>query len=270
MKTEWTFPWKSYDFRFKKEHKFIATVGDSIAGAPGPADGLEAFIRIVPSPNAPSDRSIEQLGDLTILIPLRPEDAEPLAYRAAQVVGEQIAFRNGDFRVEYGFVSCKRIAENPEEEAEIDGKPYSLRLHLQEVVATPEFDGSAIATLGHADVGLLSEYNHARRDLNPIQKFLGFFRIIESFAYSGTARGPLKAVISNNAFLQRHFGSLLPSDNFATYVSRIVDIRHQCAHLKAVIGFGYSPNDPAVTSNVSPELPLLQELAHRCIEGTEP
>lgn len=270
MKTEWTFPWKSYDFHFKKAHEFVATVRNSTAEASAPEDGLQAFIRVVPASDPPHDRSIEQLGDLIVTVPLRPEEAEPLAYLAAQVTGEQIAFRNGDFRVEYGFVSCRRIAETPEEEAEIDGKPYSVRLHLEEVVTSPEFDGSGISALGKADLSLLSEYNQARRDQNPIRRFLGFFRILESYAYSGAVKGSMKVVLSGNAFLQRHFASLLPNDDFAGYIGRIVDIRHRCAHLKGDVGFGYSPNDPAVKSDILPELQLLQELAYRCIEGTEP
>jgi hypothetical protein len=270
MKTEWTFSWKAYDFHFTKDHKFVATLGQSLSESPGPADGLEAFIRIVPSNDAPQDRSIEQFGDLIITIPLGQQNAEPLAYSVAQVIGEQIAFRNGDFRIEYGFVSCKRVADTPEEEVEIDGKPYSVRLHLEEVVASPEFDSSGISALGKADMGLLSEYNHANRDQNPIRKFLGFFRILESFAYSGGVKGSLKHTLSNNAFLQGHFISLLPDKNFRDYVNRIVDIRHRCAHLKGEIGFGYAANDPAVKSEVLPELQLLQELAYRCIEGAEP
>jgi hypothetical protein len=270
MKTEWTFPWKSYDFRFKKEHRFVATVRDDTADAPGPANSLEAQIKIVPAEGAPHDRSVEQTGDLLITIPLRPKEGEPLAYTAARSVGEQVAFRNGDFRVEYGFVACRRIAETPEEEAEIDDKPYSVRINLQQVIAAPEFDSAAIPSLGHVDVALLAQYNQTKRDDNPIRQFLGFFRIIETTSYSSPARKPLKQALKENSLLQAHFLSLLPQESFDEYVEQIVEIRHKCAHWRGDVGFGYAPSDPAVKEEVLPELRLLQELAYRCIDGIKP
>lgn len=230
MKTEWLFSWKAYDFHFKKEHKFVAKIDDATSESLGHPDGFTAQIRIVPSSDNPRDRNIEQFGDLIITLPF--EEAGDLAYAIAQSFGEKIAFRNGDFRVEYGFVSCRRIAETPEEEAEIDGKPYSIRFHLQEVVASPEFDSTGLNELSGTDTALLSEYNDTKRDTNPIRQFLGFFRIIESFSYRGVSKGTLKTVIGHHPFLRRHFASLLPNDDFQQYVNRIVDIRHRCAHLK--------------------------------------
>jgi hypothetical protein len=159
---------------------------------------------------------------------------------------------------------------NRDEEAELDGKPYSVRLHLEEVVASPEFDGSGITAAAQVDLAVLSEYNQAKRDNNPIRQFLAFFRIIESASYKSVGREPLKVALANNSFLQRHFVSLLPKDSFKEYVDRIVEIRHRCAHLKGNVGFGYAPSDPAVEREIRPELQLLQELAYRCIEGTEP
>jgi hypothetical protein len=266
MKTEWIFPWSAYDFHFKKEHKFVGSFAPQ-ADAPRELLGVESQIRIVPDARQPSDREAEQMGQMFVTLPLRPEKAEGLAYTVARQVAEQVGFRNGDFRVSYAFVACQRIAENPEEEAEIGGKPYSIRFHLQEVVASPEFDGSAFRAGAHiVNVDLLAQYNETRRDESPIRKFLGYFRIIESLSHAAEGGKPLKATLRAFALLERHFKAIQPGDGYGAFVDAIVEVRHKCAHLRLDKGFGYTPVDPSVKAEVLPHLALLEELTFRCLD----
>lgn len=225
MKTEWTFPWHSYDFHFKKVHRFIGTFGVPADGTDGPPEGMQTQIRIEPDPESPADRSVEQSGKLIITLPLPPGAAEEWAHVAAYNIGEQIACRNGDFRVHYGFVTCRRIAENDEEEAAIDGKPYSIRLHLTEVVSTPEFDGSRLSAIGGvgAPVDLLSQFNETRRDTNLVRKFLGYFRVLESLSHSEKDRRPLKQALRDFVLLRDHYRALLPAGDYDAFVETIVE-----------------------------------------------
>jgi hypothetical protein len=273
MKTEWIFPWRAHDFRFSKVHRFVGTFEDLVDGAKGPAAGMEAHIRIEADADRPSDRSVEQTGSMYSEIPLPPESAEQVAYAAASNIGEQISFRNGDFRVHYGLVTCRRIPESPEEESEIDGKPYSVRISLVEVVAPPEFDGSRLTAVGGGNLSLdlLAQFNETRRDDSPIRKFLGFFRILESLSHGrNTHRGSLKRALRDFVLLKHNYRALIHDGDFDSFVGELVDTRHRCAHLKAETGFGYVPHDPAVHREVVPQLSLLEELTYRCVEGFVP
>lgn len=270
MKTEWTFPWRTYDFHFKKEHKFRGRFGKPSNGLPSSIEGVEASIRIVPHEESPPDDDVEQAGYLIITLPLDRDAAKELAYTSAYRVGEQIAFRNGDFRVDFGFISCKRIAETADEEAEIDGKPYSLEFSLEEVVGTPEFDGSHLPSLANAPVELLAQFNETRRDKSPVRQFLGYFKILESLSNQAGAASRIRQALLAYSPLVRHYADLQPAGNFETFVGRLVATRHQCAHLKSADGFGYAPNDPAVRDEVIPQIALLEELAYRCLAGSPP
>jgi hypothetical protein len=268
MKTEWTFHWEARDFHFAKEHHFTGTLREDSSGQSDPSDHMKVHALVVPDDHDPYDREVEQTGELRITIPLRPEDAEGLAYVAAQQMCEQVAFRNGDFRLDFSLVTCKRIAENPEEEAEIDGKIYSMRISFQEVVATPEFDGTAFKGISSSSppIELLSQFNETRRDTSPIRKFLGYFRILESLSQGQADRVHLKKALLGYASLAHHFAALVPNGDFATFIGELVETRHRCAHLKVNVGFGYAPTDPAIAREVTPQLPLLEALVYRCLD----
>lgn len=269
MKTEWEFPWFAYDFRFEKEHRFVATISEVGTGGNGPHHGLEADIRIVPDTETPHDHNVEQAGSMYVTLPLRPEEAEPLAHQTAHHVGQQIAFRSGDFRISYGFITCKRLPESEDEEREIDEKPYSVRLTLQEVIAAPLFEARKLTDAGHSalPLPLLEQFNETRRDTNPVSQFLGYFRILESLSDTGQ-RQSLKRSLLHYASLRQAFSELLPSADYQDFVNRLVETRHRCAHLKAATRYGYSPHHPQVKVEVIPDLSLLEELAYRCIELT--
>jgi hypothetical protein len=104
-------------------------------------------------------------------------------------------------------------------------------------------------------------------DSSPVRKFLGFFRIVESFAHSGSVKGPLKKALKANVKFRHYFSTLGPNQRFDDFVNAIVDARHECAHLKLDKGFGYVPADPRIEKALMPHLALLEEIAYACVAG---
>jgi hypothetical protein len=271
MRTDWSFAFHAHDFRFAKVAHFVATIRSS-EDVPDPLAGMELQVRIEPDLERPHSRRDVQTGKLTISIPLPPEEAEDVVYAAAHNFGEQIAFRHGDFRVSYGFVTCKRIPETTEENAAIDDKPYTVKLQLEEVVAPPLFDGSRLRAHGGDGLSLelQSQFNDAKRSESPIQKFLGYFRVLESLSYASGSRKPLKRALAEYGLLRLNYNDVAAGGQFEQFVEQLVETRHRCAHLKSESGFGYTPSDPEVRSSLVPQLQLVEELAYRCIEGYTP
>lgn len=267
MKSEWEFPFDARDVHFGPEHRFVGTFSAEATEDAPAIEGVDVEIRIVPDEEQPAPH-LKQTGSLYLTIPMRPEAAEEIAYAAARGVAEQISFTSGgDFEVSLAWVACKRIPETEVEAAEIDGKPYSVKFHMKEVVAPPAFDGRALS--GERDtpvrLPLIAQYNETKRLASPIQRFVGFFRILESASYPPGVRASIKEALRNNASLRRHLGSIAPDRDFESFVSEIADVRHECAHLKLDAGFGIDPLSADVGRRVVPLLPLLQELAFRTI-----
>lgn len=266
MKSEWEFKFETRDFRFQKEHKFMATANEPVAIGDRPVERLEFLIRVVPSEIDPPP-FVEQVGSLFITLPYSYDDTKSFAYHIAGMMAEQITFQSGDFRIHYGLVMCKRIAETPEEEEEFGDELYSAEVHLEEVLPAAEFNSTAFAQVPSNVLhpGLISQYNDTQRDSSPVRQFLGFFKIIESLYHSDDNKKTLKQAICTSSELRAVYESVVESGDFELFAKTIVDIRHRCAHLKLGSGFGYAPSDPAIESEVKPYLPLLAEMAYQCI-----
>ena len=268
MQTEWTFLWRAYDFHFTKTHTFIGALSSESKSTEDPEFALQTRIVIVPDEESPHDRKVEQTGVMTVRVPLPPESAEELAYVVARNASEEIAFRNGDFRINFGYVACKRIPENQEEEDALDGKPCSIRMQLEEVTSTPAFDGSRLGLpeIVQRPIELVAQFNLARRDTNPVSKFLGLFRVLESIASSSAKRESVASALQQCVPFQRHYRELCPDGDVDAFIAVTVRRRNQCAHLKQSTGFGYAPFDPAIDSELKPALALLEEIVYRCLE----
>jgi len=266
MLSEWRFRYETRDLFIGAERKFSGETQEptDVGGRMAPPFKFSA--RIVPEDDEPP-AGVEQIGSVYVTVPFPPNEGRDLARFLAHTLSERVSYSSGDFRLNTALIWCKRIGENEAEVEEIGEQEYSMEMSLVEVVAAPDFDSGAFARTSRAPLPLLSLFNETMRDASPVRRFLGFFRILESLSFAKNDKRPLKAALGSNDLARRHFSALVPNRDFTEFVGEIVDARHECAHLKIEKGFGYSPNDPEVTKVVGPLLPLLEELARRCVEG---
>ncbi|HKO20817.1 MAG TPA: methylamine utilization protein MauJ [Acidobacteriaceae bacterium] len=143
-----------------------------------------------------------------------------------------------------------------------------LTFSLEEVVGSPEFDGSNLPSIAHAPVELLAQFNETSRDKSPVRQFLGYFKILESLSNGAGGASHLGQALRAYSPLATHYAELQPNKSLERFIDRLVARRHKCAHLKAGSGFGYAPHDPAVRDEVIPQLALLEELTYPCLAGS--
>lgn len=267
MKSEWEFYFEARDFRFEREHKFRAELNTTVKLGDRAPELVEPYVRIVPDESEPPP-GVEQIGSLYVLLPGSKTDTRDFALLVAKLVADRITFQQGDFRIRHGFFSCKRIPETPEEEAEFGDQLWSVELHLEEVIPVPAFDSTQLAKTPQDQhhVALIAQFNDAKRDERPISQFLGFFKILES-AFHGHKKTSLTEALLQDPVFRKIFNHVVSGGIVEEAVSKLVEVRHKCAHLKLSKGFGYAPIDPAVETEVKPLIPLVQALAHFTISG---
>jgi hypothetical protein len=271
MKTEWQFLFETRGFRFGREHKYLLKPQSPISLGGRPAELIEPFVRITPEDDKKPPPFVEQVGSLFITLPYSAKETRDYAIFLSQYMRERINFQQGDFRIQWGLIIYKRIAETEEEEREFGDKIYGIEAHLEEVLPVPSFDSTKLTQQpsGSQNIALISQFNEAKRDKSVVSQFLGYFRIIESIYNTSTERGSLKQILLRSARLHAVYDLMIKDGSFEVFVSELVEVRHQCAHLRLAHGFGYAPNDPAIESKVKPLLPLIAAIARQSIIGTE-
>lgn len=277
MKTEWWFRFETKGLFFEKEHKYMGATNDavSIEGFDTPQK-ISFDFRIVPDTdkeNKPPD--VDQSGTLYITLPLPyDEKAKSIAFTLAHMIAEKISFDSGEVRILGGAFFGKRLAETPEEEKEIGDAAYFAEMHIIEVATPPAFDSKSFADKSNArlDMGLVSQHNASKRSQNPVDKFLGFFKILESQYTSTQKKQNLKECLANNEDLFKvfmgtfKFESIEQARNsYVEFIEAIVHARHRCAHLKANKDFGYVPVDPRIEEEVKPFLGPIEALTYEVI-----
>jgi hypothetical protein len=167
------------------------------------------------------------------------------------------------------------LPDTPEEEGQMAEGPYFAEARLVEVLPTPSFDGASLQKL--ATSPLVEQFNAANRAKNPIDRFLGLFKILEDL-YGPTARNvKLAEALRSSAELlriaQKHLRVAedgverpLTQDDFSGLVDRLVRARHECAHLRSSKGFGVTHGDPRVTTEIEPLTGPLRDLMYEAIQ----
>ena len=282
MKTKWTFHFLTKEIVFEKELKYKGKLrfkGDtSNIKIPLQQDNYSKYIlidiNIVPDGKSVREEA-DQTGCLYLTLPLRHEDAEPLAYDLANRIAHRISFFNrGEFNLHLGLVFSESIPETSEEEKEIGDRPYSGVMHLEEIVEPSKFDSGAFVEKINAplDNDLITLHNIAKDSSNPIDKFMGFFKIIESYCIFKDKKQQLKKSLEENQKLFKIFHSTFKfqtlehaKDDFIKFVGAIVHARHHCAHLKENKKFGYVPFDPRIKDEIEPIIYQLEILTYKMI-----
>lgn len=284
MKTEWTFHYGTKGFIFEREVKYKGKLkflekGPSL-GVPthlhGKPENMLIYVRIAPDAN-PRNPSVEQTGSIFITIPLSYEQAKPIAYKVAYSLAHRITFESGEFSIHGGLVICKSIPETHEEEREIGDKPYCIKMHLEEVVDPPKFNSKAFVEMSKSslDIRLIAQHNMAKSASNPIDKFLNFFKILESQCPPRGKKQTLQDSLEGDKKLFKIFHNTFKFESmdrawesFSKFIKSIVYSRHRCAHLKENTNFGYVPIDPKIREEVEPFLEALEILTYEMIINT--
>lgn len=278
MKSKWQFDFETKDFIFNKEHKFkgsaqMTAVSNELTGD---VEVMEFELNIVPDKELKRPTAL-QTGIMYITVPGDYNETKNMARTLAYSFSQRISLEFGKVEVLNGIIVCERIPETPEEINMVGDKTFALEFALEEVGAMPTFDAQKFIeqSAKPLDTRLVSQYNVAMQALNPVEKFLGLFKIIETLFVRKKRVGFKDAFLSNmdlfDLFVRVfHFDDAKQSKvKYEEFINRIVSGRHKCAHMKLRNGFGYWAHDPKIRDEISPTLYSLEILAFSAIHGCD-
>lgn len=275
MKTEWQFHFETRDFIFEKKHTFDGKTNAlaSFNGKPVNSEELPFVVRVSPDNSCKSTNAM-QAGKLFITVPLSHEKSAPVIKDLAFFIAQRISFEYGSFNIQGGMIICKKIPETLEEEKEVGNKPYAIEVNLIEAISPPRFDSKNFENQSKKplDMGLVAQHNTTKNTPNPVDKFLGFFKILEKQFPPKNKNQSLKKCLESNIKLFKIYKSIFgfkspeeARNSFHSFIKSIVHARHRCAHLKAENSFGYDPIDPKIKDEVEPFLLPLEKLTYNTI-----
>ncbi|MBW2148856.1 MAG: hypothetical protein JRI22_17740, partial [Deltaproteobacteria bacterium] len=179
---KWLF-FETKDFVFKKEHKFRCSIPkNAVLGTSTKSEEqIEFEISIVPDEERKRPAA-EQTVIVYITIPYNFEEGKQLIEGIAYLVSQRISFDFGEMKLNTGILMCERLPETPEEKELVGDKPFAAELHFQEVIPLPPFDAERLTDQSGVkmDTRLVAQHNSAKKTSNLIDKFLGFFKIVET------------------------------------------------------------------------------------------
>jgi len=185
-----------------------------------------------------------------------------------------VTFLQGELKINYGLVMGQLLPDTPEEVAQLGDRPYFATARLVEMRPPPTFDGSEFDILSTSP--LIKQFNAAVSATNPIDKFLGLFKILEDLYGPSSKKITLaEALKASNDLLQisqKNFHKTengidrpMTQDDFNELIDNLVKTRHECAHLRSSKNFGITHGHPRTSSEVEPLNVLLRDLAHEAI-----
>lgn len=277
MKTKWQFFFETTDFVFEKEHKFRGSIPKgAVTNAGISADEEIEFEMMLVPDKEQKHPTAEQTGIMYVTIPFKYEEGKEIVKGIAYLLSERISFDFGKMKINTAMIICERIPETPEEAELIGDTPFAVEMSLEEVVAPPTFDSKKLSdqTSIKMDTRLIAQHNSAKDSKNPIEKFLGFFKIIETLYGPSSGKVTLKDALLQNDSLFQLFKNVFKFESqeqyeneYGTFVEKIVKGRHRCAHMKLKKDFGYWTSDPRVKGEIEPYIGALEALAYYSIRG---
>ena len=286
MKIRWIFQFEYEGIKFKKEHKYELTIPKELAEAFGlPAQEIKAKLTIEPKEKS---NSYKQRGQISLILPGRQE-TKGLAYSVVDQVANNISFSQGKFKVFWSFLINELLPETPEEIEEAGDSPFCISMRIQEVEDEKDFDSSLTKLVSDP---LIIQFNTADNAEHPIDRFIGFFKILEDL-YGITPLKPnfikptkkgkknnkqdLKPSLkSSDELIQIALDNIEIDENgvlrpilqaeIENLIDKLVDMRHQCAHLKSSKNFGITYGDFRVQTEVKPLLEPLRTLAFESVQ----
>jgi hypothetical protein len=277
MKTKWQFFFDTKDFFFEEEHKFRGSIPRAAFtnGSAEREERMEFEMSIVPDAERKRPTA-EQTGTMNITVPCNYEEGKDVVKALAYLLSERISFDFGELKLLTGMILCERLPETSEERELVGYAPFAVEMSMVEVVTPPKFDAEQLIAQSATamDTRLVSQHNAAKRTPNSIEKFLGFFKIIETLFIPYDKRKPLQDALLSNKDFYKLFTNVLRHDSpeqqekeYKKFVTQIVNGRHRCAHMKLKKDFGYWATDPRVKDEIEPHLHVLEVLTYYAIRG---
>lgn len=274
MKVRWDFHFDCMGVRFERTHRYEALISKEDAAAFGlPAVAFTGLIGIEPDETS-KDPLAEQTGKLRITLPGRQDGTQSLAYWMAQHVTEQVTFSQGKMKINWGLVLGELLPDTPEEVEQLGEERYFAKAQLIEMIPPPTFEGSTLQKVSSSP--LMKQFNAADSATNPIDRFLGLFKILEDLY--GPTSGKVKIADSLKASAElfqlahRHLhitkngiDSQFTQSDFNQLIDKLVRMRHECAHLRSAKDFGITHGASRVTTDVQPLIPLLRSLTFEAV-----
>lgn len=265
MKAEWIFQFECA-MKLETEYLYEVTLSPPVAIDPGAIRVNKTLARIVPKVSAAQAGAVS-LGELYIELPGDVEQTKPLAIQLSRSISEQITFSQGRFKIDYALMCCKRIPETDDESSIVGDRPFWVNVSLQEALEPPVFDPTLFSgsMMTPETLPLIAQFNDTSQDKNPIRQYLGYFRIIESVHHSPYPNISLESALSQSDDMRQAYSCFNRDEAYDDAIKRIIKVRHKCAHLKLPRGFGFTPLDPAVETEVRPLLQLVAAMARSCL-----
>ncbi|GJL93573.1 hypothetical protein [Hyphococcus sp.] len=277
MRTEWHFYYELQDYAFARERKF--------RGGPGVTDeGVvqipEFTLRIIPDPK-PVFEGPSETGQLHIEMPGDSAETKQKAIFVAVSVSQKIEFDHGSMKVHSAFITGKHIPETDQEKQQVKDSPYFAEARLIEVRPPETLPNNAIGALvaNPKTSRLISTFNAARAARSPIDRFTGYFKVIEDIYSKSKSGSILNALKASQELFEIAYGTLrvmrgdqkvqVTRQEFNGILRDIVKARDNCSHLRTDIGLGLAPNDTRVRVEVEPLVPVLEDLARGAIRRLE-
>lgn len=277
MKTKWQFFFETTDFVFDKEYKFRGSIPkDAVTSTGKPTDEKIDFEMSIVPDEEQKHPTAEQTGIMYITIPFTYEEGREVVKGIAYLLSERISFDFGKMKINTGMILCERLPETPEEVEQVGDAPFAAEMNLEEVVSPPTFDAKKLSDQSavNMDTRLVAQHNAAREHKNPIERFLGFFKIIETLYGPHSDKIKLKEALLNNGDLFVLFRKTFKFETqedykreYTRFIEKIVKGRHRCAHMRLKKDFGYWSNDPRVKTEIEPFIGALEALTYYAIRG---
>lgn len=268
MKTQWEFRIETRGLVLGQDRDFIGTA------QPKNSKPVSIEVKVIRDSDAKSPAA-DDAGKVLMRIPGTPEDTEAIAYSAVHQLTERMAFPHGDIQVLGGLVVATKLPETDQEAEEIGDKRHVVRLSFEEFRGHPPVDGARLSgpALSAETSSLLRQFNSAKGLDNPVDRYVGLFKVLEKAFASKRGVSLLKDLQASDSFfalgaevLHRSSDPEAPLErrDFDDLLAKLVRIRDNCAHLRGKTG--YAPGDPAVSREVEPYADLLGALARRHLE----
>jgi hypothetical protein len=257
--------------RLRVKIKGSLTPRTNTADVPAKQIDMDVRIEIVPSKEGDEDRFPD--GELYITLPGDPDDSVFMARTLSHGLAEHLSFFYEDFKIAGGMESAERIPEDDEEAKIIGEDKYWARVQIEEVPPPIPFDRRILSLFPYSREfqRIIEQYNSAKKSKNPIDHFLGMFKVMESQFHIGKKKAR-DALLNNKDFCQfvlknirrkRETGgrTAIRDHELRNFVNILINIRDRCAHLKEQNDFGYAPYDAEVFEEVKPHSNLIEYLA---------
>lgn len=271
MRSRFDFYFDGIGLRFDGPQRYDADITKEHAAAAGlPPQAFKAKIDIEPDGES-RNPLVQQTGKLKITLPGRREMTEDLAFWLAEQTAQQITFSHGRIKINYGLIMGEHLPDNAEEAEQLGDKPFFAEVHLVEHPPSPVFNGPPTIRLSGSH--LIQQFNDADRAENTVDRYLGFFRILEDL-FGPTSKTSLAESLKASDELfhianqlvrvgngERQEEIIRTAEDFPELVDQLVKTRHECAHLRSAKQFGIAHGDPRVSSQVEPLTKILRALA---------